>query len=87
MDNMLKMMEKYTTNLEEVIGERTRELEDEKKKADMLLYRMLPALVGNALVAAYRRNITSAPLFFKHFTATISFIVHLLSYALPYKYN
>ena len=43
---MLKMMEKYTNNLEEVIGERTRQLEDEKKKADLLLYRMLPALVA-----------------------------------------
>ena len=43
MDNMLKMMEKYANNLEEIIGERTRQLEEEKKKADMLLYRMLPS--------------------------------------------
>ena len=45
MDNMLKMMEKYANNLEEVIGERTRQLMEEKKKADLLLYRMLPASV------------------------------------------
>lgn len=45
MDNMLRMMEKYANNLEEVIGERTRQLVEEKKKADMLLYRMLPASV------------------------------------------
>ena len=45
MDNMLRMMEKYANNLEEVISERTRQLMEEKKKADMLLYRMLPAYV------------------------------------------
>jgi len=43
MDNMLRLMEKYANNLEEVIGERTRQLVEEKKKADVLLYRMLPA--------------------------------------------
>ena len=42
MDNMLRMMEKYATNLEELINERTRQLMEEKKKTDMLLYRMLP---------------------------------------------
>jgi C4-dicarboxylate-specific signal transduction histidine kinase len=46
MDNMLRMMEKYANNLEEVIGERTRQLIEEKKKADTLLYRMLPASVS-----------------------------------------
>ena len=45
MDNMLRMMEKYANNLEEVISERTRQLMEEKKKADLLLYRMLPACV------------------------------------------
>ena len=45
MDNILKMMEKYANNLEEIIGERTLQLEEEKKKADLLLYRMMPALV------------------------------------------
>ena len=38
----MKMMEKYASNLEELVGERTRQLTDEKKKTDMLLYRMLP---------------------------------------------
>ena len=42
MDHMLKMMEKYANDLEEVIGERTRQLVEEKRKTDMLLYKMLP---------------------------------------------
>ncbi len=42
MDNMLKLMEKYAGSLEEQVQERTQQLEDEKKKTDMLLYSMLP---------------------------------------------
>ena len=37
MDNMLQMMEKYANNLEELV--------EEKKKADLLLYSMMPMLV------------------------------------------
>lgn len=42
MDSVLKMMEKYATNLEEIVAGRTRDLMDEKKRSDRLLYRMLP---------------------------------------------
>ena len=42
MDNMISLMEKYTNHLEDVVRERTRELQDEKAKTDALLYRMLP---------------------------------------------
>jgi len=45
MDNMLEMMEKYTSGLESVVSERTRELMEEKAKIDRLLYNMMPALV------------------------------------------
>ena len=45
MDNMLQMMEKYATDLEGVISERTHQLIEEKKKIDMLLYRMLPKYI------------------------------------------
>ena len=41
-DNMLLMLEKYANNLEEIVEQRTRDLVDERKKSDMLLYRMLP---------------------------------------------
>ena len=41
-DNMLIMMEKYANNLEDVVSKRTKDLVEEKKKTDILLYRMLP---------------------------------------------
>ena len=43
---MLKMMEKYANNLEELVAEKTKQLVDEKKKTDRLLYRMLPGWVS-----------------------------------------
>lgn len=41
-DNMLQMMEKYTDQLEDLVDERTRQLEIEKAKTEELLYKMLP---------------------------------------------
>ncbi|KAI0229580.1 Atrial natriuretic peptide receptor 1, partial [Lamellibrachia satsuma] len=49
MDNMLTMMEKYANNLEELVEVRTAELVEEKKKTDMLLYRMLPEAIAERL--------------------------------------
>ena len=45
MDNMLRMMEKYADNLEELVEEKTHQYMEEKKKADLLLYSMMPVLV------------------------------------------
>lgn len=45
MDNMLKMMEDYTTNLEATVEVRSQALMEEKAKIDRLLYNMLPAYV------------------------------------------
>ena len=39
---MIVMMEKYSNQLEELVAERTAQLEDEKRKTDALLYQMLP---------------------------------------------
>lgn len=44
-DNMLQMMEKYTDQLEDLVDERTRQLEIEKAKTEELLYKMLPKYV------------------------------------------
>lgn len=44
-DTMFRMLEKYSTDLEELVKDRTLQLEEEKKKTDLLLYRMLPPYV------------------------------------------
>ncbi|CAH1399403.1 unnamed protein product [Nezara viridula] len=48
-DNMLAIMEKYASNLEGLVQERTNQLTEEKKKTDALLNRMLPKTVAEAL--------------------------------------
>ena len=39
---MLAIMEKYATNLEAVVDERTLQLKEEKKRSEELLHSMLP---------------------------------------------
>ncbi|XP_022107598.1 atrial natriuretic peptide receptor 2-like [Acanthaster planci] len=48
-DNMIGMMEKYADHLEELVNERTQQLEEEKKKTDQLLHQMLPRSVAAQL--------------------------------------
>ncbi|KAH9365525.1 hypothetical protein HPB48_021207 [Haemaphysalis longicornis] len=48
-DNMLAMMETYATNLEALIDQRTDQLAQEKRRADALLYEMLPRTVADQL--------------------------------------
>ncbi|XP_065715204.2 retinal guanylyl cyclase 1 [Patagioenas fasciata] len=48
-DSMLRMLEQYSSNLEDLIRERTEELEIEKQKTDRLLTQMLPPSVAQAL--------------------------------------
>ncbi|XGW27152.1 hypothetical protein V3C99_007613 [Haemonchus contortus] len=49
MDHMFNMLEKYTTTLELDVEEQTKQLVEEKKKADVLLERMLPRQVVDRL--------------------------------------
>ena len=42
MDHVFKVLEQYASNLEEEVQSRMKELVEEKKKSDILLYRMLP---------------------------------------------
>ncbi|KAJ7996376.1 hypothetical protein DPEC_G00236450 [Dallia pectoralis] len=48
-DSMLRMLEQYSSNLEELITERTEELEIEKQKTEKLLTQMLPPSVADVL--------------------------------------
>lgn len=41
-DSMLRMLEQYSSNLEDLIRERTEELEIEKQRTEKLLSEMLP---------------------------------------------
>uniref|UniRef100_A0A1I7S6R9 Guanylate cyclase n=1 Tax=Bursaphelenchus xylophilus TaxID=6326 RepID=A0A1I7S6R9_BURXY len=51
MDHVFQILEQYAVSLEEEVEERTKELVEEKKKSDILLYRMLPKLVAERLKA------------------------------------
>ncbi|VDM69283.1 unnamed protein product [Strongylus vulgaris] len=49
MDHVFNVLEQYASNLEEEVQSRMKELTEEKKKSDILLYRMLPKQVAEKL--------------------------------------
>ena len=58
MDNLMKRMEQYANNLESLVEDRTKAYMEEKKRAEELLYRMLPmyvCLLGSSQSEAYHR--------------------------------
>ncbi|VDO14154.1 unnamed protein product [Rodentolepis nana] len=50
-DHMLKVMETYSANLESQVNQRTAELQIEKQKTEMLIAKMLPPSVAQALLS------------------------------------
>jgi len=49
MDNLIELMEQYTTSLESIVSERTADIMVEKEKGDLLLGKMLPPLIAEEL--------------------------------------
>uniref|UniRef100_A0A3P9JKY4 Guanylate cyclase n=1 Tax=Oryzias latipes TaxID=8090 RepID=A0A3P9JKY4_ORYLA len=49
LDNLLSRMEQYANNLEELVEERTQAYNEEKRKAEALLYQILPHSVADQL--------------------------------------
>ncbi|XP_077996423.1 atrial natriuretic peptide receptor 1-like [Glandiceps talaboti] len=76
-DNILNMMEMYANNLEEIVEERTRQLIEEKKKTDRLLYNMLPKSVADKLKVGTRAD----PESYDHVTIFFSDIVGFTSFS------
>ncbi|XP_033637828.1 retinal guanylyl cyclase 2-like [Asterias rubens] len=70
-DSMFKMLEKYSNHLEDLIRERTAELDEERAKTEMLLNRMLPPSVAVELKAGR----TVPPVSFERVTIFFSDIV------------
>ncbi|XP_052083610.1 uncharacterized protein LOC127720912 [Mytilus californianus] len=44
-DNLVNMLEKYSSNLEQIVADRTKELVEEKRKTEQLISQMLPKKV------------------------------------------
>lgn len=52
-DSMMEMMEKHSNHLEDLVDQRTHELNEEKRKTEDLLHRMLPAPVSQRLTRGF----------------------------------
>ncbi|XP_054830463.1 retinal guanylyl cyclase 2-like [Eublepharis macularius] len=70
-DSMLRILEQYSSNLEDLIRERTEELEIEKLKTEKLLTQMLPPSVAETL----KTGATVEPEYFDEVTIYFSDII------------
>ena len=73
MDYVFNMLEQYATSLEEEVEERTKELVEEKKKSDILLYRMLPKQVAEKLKLGHSVEPESFDMVTIYFSDVVSF--------------
>ncbi len=54
MEHMMKQMERYAANLEEIVDERTSQLEEQKRRSDELLAAMLPKYADHQNIPKFR---------------------------------
>ncbi|CEF71158.1 Protein kinase domain and Adenylyl cyclase class-3/4/guanylyl cyclase domain and Serine-threonine/tyrosine-protein kinase catalytic domain and Extracellular ligand-binding receptor domain and Protein kinase-like domain and Periplasmic binding protein-like I domain-containing protein [Strongyloides ratti] len=71
MDNMMALMDVYQNQLEDLVERRTLQLQNEKRKSEALLQRMLPPSVANQLI----KDGKVRPEFYKSVTIYFSDIV------------
>uniref|UniRef100_A0AAG5DN07 Guanylate cyclase n=1 Tax=Anopheles atroparvus TaxID=41427 RepID=A0AAG5DN07_ANOAO len=72
-DNMMAMMEKYANNLEQLVDERTDQLQEEKKKTEALLLEMLPRPVAEQLKRGHKVEAESYDLVTIYFSDIVGF--------------
>lgn len=63
---MMAMMEKYANNLEQLVDERTDQLQEEKKKTEALLLEMLPRPVAEQLKKGNKVEAENYDMVFTH---------------------
>ncbi|XP_053684582.1 receptor-type guanylate cyclase Gyc76C [Sabethes cyaneus] len=73
LDNMMAMMEKYANNLEQLVDERTDQLQEEKKKTEALLLEMLPRPVAEQLKRGHKVEAESYDLVTIYFSDIVGF--------------
>lgn len=81
-DNMMAMMEKYANNLEQLVDERTDQLQEEKKKTEALLLEMLPRPVAEQLKKGNKVEAETYDMVFKRRKITKALI--LIEFCLGY---
>ncbi|KIH47576.1 adenylate/guanylate cyclase catalytic domain protein [Ancylostoma duodenale] len=75
MDYVFNMLETYASNLESEVEDRTKQLVEEKKKSDVLLYRMLPKYDGRQVAEKLKLGQSVEPETFDSVTVFFSDVV------------
>ena len=86
MDNLIELMEQYTTSLESIVAERTADIIVEKEKGDLLLSKMLPPLIAEELKLGKNPQpeyFASVTIYFRYLS--IAFVLISRSYSSIFK--